>query len=282
MGAWGNALVGNFDRSIALGLEGAELTASEHLGIAAHCLSWAALAEFFAGNWSAVTDRLFPRIEALLQERAEDPPYFVLQSYFAAAFIRGAQGETAAAQPLIDIIRRAAEQQGAATNTKMTLWALTYLDLHAGRLDRARENLDMAIGPVGIAGPLSELVRCEAIAELGRWEEAPAHIEQARAYATEAGLRVLPAHLDRLEGRSLLATGSAASSIRTLTRAASTFEGLGSRWELARTRLDLAEASLETGKKQDSAVLLPQATQVFEELRSLREIKRAAELMDRL
>jgi class 3 adenylate cyclase/tetratricopeptide (TPR) repeat protein len=282
MGAWGNALVGNFDRSIALGLEGAELTGNEHQGIAAHCLSWAALAEFFAGNWAAVTDGLFPRIKALLQERAEDPPYFVLPSYFAAAFIEGAQGETAAALPLTEIIRRAAEQQSAAINTRMTVWELIYLDLHARRTDRAREDLDKAIGPVGIAGPLSELVKCEAIAQLGRWEEAPAHIERAIAYAAEAGLRVLPAHLDRLEGRSLLATGSAAFCFEALTRAASAFEGLGSRWELARTRLDLAEASLETGKKQDAAVLLAQATQVFEELRSLREIKRASELMARL
>ena len=282
MGAWGNAFVGNFDRSIALGMEGAELTESEHQGIAAHCLSWAALAEFFAGNWSAVTDRLFPRIKSLLQERADDPPYFVLPSYFAAAFIQGAQGETAAALPLTEIIQRAADQRGAGFNTRMTVWELIYLDLHAGRLDRARETLDKAVGPTGFAGPLSEVTKCEAIAELGRWDEAAAHIQQARAYAAEAGLRVLPAHLDRLEGRSLLATGDAASSFEALTRAASAFEALGARWELARTRLDLAVACRATDRKQEAAALLAQATIVLEQLRSLREIKRASELLARL
>jgi hypothetical protein len=66
-----------------------------------------------------------------------------------------------------------------------------------------------------------------------------------------------------------------------LTRAAEGFDGLSARWEAALARLWLAEAQLATGMAgaRESAQA---AHDVFDALRSVRELEHARELLGRL
>ena len=106
--------------------------------------------------------------------------------------------------------------------------------------------------------------------------------QMAQAFAERAGLRALPVHLDRLEGRAALAAGDTSRAVGALAAASTAFEGLGARWEKACTDLSLAEALVAGHRSDEARARLDAAIEVFEELRSLREIERSRELLAKL
>jgi hypothetical protein len=123
--------------------------------------------------------------------------------------------------------------------------------------------------------------RCDVLGDMEAWDEIPAFLEEARAYAEEAGLRALPAFADRLEGRRAVAQSEWDTAIDCLTRAADGFASLEARWEEARTRLMLAEALLGAGRPEDARGELDLAQPVFQQLTSVRELARDRELRAR-
>ena len=93
---------------------------------------------------------------------------------------------------------------------------------------------------------------------------------------------MLPFAADRLEGRAALARGEPEAAITPLEVASAGFDSAGARWERARTDLDLADALLAVGDAAAASPRLDGAARTFEELRSVRELARARDLLARL
>ena len=248
MAAWGQTMIGDYPRSIDVAAEGVRRSENDAIGVGIHCLSWQTLAEFFRGNWSVVIDELLPQMQAALGDRRDQPPYFALHAFFAAAFIMEAQGEPAAARPLAIVTQSV---DGATLGTA-SLWMPAWLHLHAGRREKAEAALETLETPTGASRPIAEAVRAAGLAEFERWDRVPAFLEETRHYAADAGLRALPVHLDRLEGRAALAAGDLEGAIAALDRAADAFGTLGAQWERACTQLSLAEAKLTAGRRDEA------------------------------
>ncbi len=153
---------------------------------------------------------------------------------------------------------------------------------HQGRAQDALDRLGVVDGvPSDVARPFADQVRASVIATEA-WEHVPALLNDSRAYAAEAGLRALPVHLDRLEGRAALAAGDLESATRLLSAASDGFARLGARWEQACTDLDLARALAAAERKEEARARLEPAIAVFEDLSSLRELEHSGQLLGRL
>jgi hypothetical protein len=122
--------------------------------------------------------------------------------------------------------------------------------------------------------------KCDVIAELDRWDLADATVAEARAFAERALVEALPLHADRLEGRAALARGDAAGAVAALARARDGFAANGARWEEALSSLWRAEAHRAAGNEESARSAADAALQVFEELRSVRELEHARSLLD--
>lgn len=280
MGAWGSAYVGDYARAVELTDEGIRRSGAEVEGTHIHMLAWAALAEFLRGNWTRISEAFLPRAETLLGDRAEDPPYFTAHLFGSAAFVLDARGD-AAAERRIDVIRRMAATRHSPSLIVST-W-LAWILARRSRFDDAIEQLKaLEALPTKSASPFIKQVVAVVLAEAGRWEDVSAFVAQGRAYATEAELRALPVHLDRLEGRASLAAGRSEEGLAILETARAGFERLGARWDVACTDLSIAEGLAAAGRREEARARLEMATFVFDELSSLREIERSRKLAKRL
>lgn len=280
MAAWAYALIGDYPEAARLAERGELLAAGEAPGMTLHNLSWLAFAEFALGKWPAVVDEILPRVRAVLGDRMDDPPYFAVHAFGSAAFIRDARGDPPATE-LISLLKRQSSLEGGPTH-QPHVW-LAWILTRQGARDEVKELLEHAASiPSQVGRPFAEQVRAAVLAEHEKWGEVPAFVEQARDFAARGGLRALPVHLDRLEGRAALAADDTGRAIRTLAAASTGFEKLGARWEKACTDLSLAEALVAGHRSDEARARLDAALEVFEELRSLREIERARELLAEL
>ena len=84
MASWSHAFVGNYQRGWDYAVIGnAQMEGTDAEGLLIHALAWQAYAGLYLGRWAEVTQEVFPRVEALLGDRAVDPPYFT-QNLFGA------------------------------------------------------------------------------------------------------------------------------------------------------------------------------------------------------
>lgn len=286
MGAWANAMIGNYEDAIRLGTEGrARASRAQADGVLLHTTNWVGFAEFERGAWDRVLE-LFRECDVLLGDRAANPPYFMMYVYGAAAFVKDAR-EAPEAQGLLSLLgelRRGVHHRG--SHHRGSVAANYWLAWSAARRGRSAEAWAYIDEAERVDSRSSEPFKDRVVAELlavsARWNDVPRFLAESRAYAREAGLRVLPAYLDRLEGRTAMAEGRLDEGIALLERSRAGFEGLSARWELARTELLLAEALTTTGRRHEALSLLDRANTVFEELGSLLEIRRARDLADGL
>jgi hypothetical protein len=247
--------------------------------MAIHAMAWASLAEFGAGNWGRITGELLPRVQTRLGDRKDDPPYFVMHTYGAAAFVHDATGDPEADRNLA-LLERLASHEG---RTFTLLDWLAWILARRGRLDEARAHVEeVTVLPTDVSRPFDAQIRASVLAEAERWAEAASFLPGTREYAAEAGLRALPVHLDRLEGRIALASGHPDRSIQLLEGASEAFGGLPAPWEQACTDLLLAEAFLAVNDPERARARVGDAAPVFDRLRSLREIHRTSDLRRRL
>ncbi len=273
--AWSCALIGDYPEAVRLAKQGEVLTAGEAPGMALHNLAWLAFAEFALGKWPAVIDEVLPRVRAVLGDRRDDPPYFAVHAFGSAAFIRDARGDPPATE-LISLLKRQSSVEGPSHQPHVWLaWILT----RQGTREEVGELLERAAAiPSQVGRPFADQVRAVVLAEHERWDEVPAFLEQSRDFATWGGLRALSVHLDRLEGRAALAAGDVSHAVGMLAGASAAFEELGARWEKACTDLSLAEALIAADRRDEARERLHRASEVFEDLRSIREIQRSREL----
>jgi len=130
--------------------------------------------------------------------------------------------------------------------------------------------------------PFHDQVVAELLALTERWDEVPDFLEGSHAYAAEAGLLALPLHLNRLEGRSAIASGRSQDGLETLVRARDGFARLGAAWERGRTELDLSDAFATIGLGAEAQMLLDAAKPDLERAGALIELDRLRSLRDRL
>jgi class 3 adenylate cyclase len=279
--AWAFALIGDYPEAARLAERGEAVTAGEAAGFELHNLSWRAFAEFSLGDWPAVVDEILPRVRGVLGERRDEPPHFTAHAFGSAAFVHDAR-EHPAATDLIDLLRRQAGVEEGFWQQLSLIW-LAWILTRQGRSDEVGDLLErLDSNRSQVARPLEDQVRAVALAEHERWDEVPGFLERSRAFAEKGGLRALPVHLDRLEGRAAVATGEAARGVELLWSASAGFSNLQARWERACTDLWLADALLRVGRLDQAGATLMPAVEVFEALGSVHEIERSRELLGTL
>jgi class 3 adenylate cyclase/tetratricopeptide (TPR) repeat protein len=285
MAAWHWVMIGDYERARGFGnraFEGLELGGS---GLAMHGLSWLALAELQLGQWDRVVKELGPIVERLLGTRADDPPYFTQNMIGSLAVIEELRGDPRAersAGTFRRMIDRADELGGGALgHGGIRVW-LAWIQVFRGSMGEAGQLLEEA-DRVRFRGhwPFLRQVQAEHLAEAGRWEHVREFAIEARRYAAGAGLRALPIHVDRLEGRHALAETDHARAVELLERASDGFASLHARWEEARTDRFLADALARAGRAEEARSRLADATTVFEELGAARELERAQVVVER-
>jgi class 3 adenylate cyclase/tetratricopeptide (TPR) repeat protein len=281
MSAWTRFHVGLYREAFELADEGVSKTPLDAPGMVLHCLAWRALARCRLGDWEGFFSDL-ARSQEFMGDRSADPPYFAARPFAAAALAHEVQGNRAAADRFLDLIRRIDERQGEAKATDRDPW-IAWTLARRGEFDEVRARLWRPIlGTWKAALPMNMEARCDVLGDMEAWDEVPDFLEEARAYAEEAGLLALPAFADRLEGRRALAQREWDRAIERLGRAADGFASLEARWEEAQTRLLLAEALLGAGRPDDARGELDRAQPVFQRLTSVRELARDRELRARL
>jgi hypothetical protein len=230
------------------------------------------VARLVLGEWDDLLSGLDLIMETL-GERRDSPPPFALMAYAAAAVVHEARGDRAVADRVIEVVdqgRPLTVGGGPASDT----WVAMHL-ARRGQFDEAFARLDQhAHLPPG--RPNGYAVRCDLIADAGRWNEAEPFVAEVLAWADHAGLEALPFFAHRLSGRAALAAGDAGAAVELLTRAADGFRALEAEWEVARTGLHLAQALMAAGR--DASPVLDRARTVFERLGALRELAAARDL----
>jgi tetratricopeptide (TPR) repeat protein len=245
---------------------------------AVHCQAWKTLARFRLGDWDAFLGD-FDRLQQLLGERRNDPPYFAARPFGAAAIVYDAQGNSTAADRLLEILDRLRVSEPEVRETFLSLTSVVY----ARRGDAEQAWTYLLRGESrGVAPPLLLEASCDVVAELDAWDRTDEVLRMVRAAAQGSGLLALPAFADRLEGRAASAAGDYDRAAGLLTKARDVFAKLEARWEVACTDLSLAEARIGAGNRDSAAQTLSQALRMFEDLRSNRETTRARELLEGL
>jgi len=152
-----------------------------------------------------------------------------------------------------------------------------------GDHERARTVIqDADLAGTKILQPFRDAVMADVLAVTERWQDVSAFTNESRAYASEAQLRALPFHVDRLEGRASLAGGDVETGLVILERARTGFAGLGATWERARTELDMAEALVRAGRAGEAGELVRAAGSDLERVGARLELDRLRELRTRL
>ncbi|MGH2590586.1 MAG: ATP-binding protein [Actinomycetota bacterium] len=283
MAAWNSVMIGDYARAKEYSDHALVLIQTGIEGLAIHGLSWGAMAELQLGHWSRVMDEIGPTVERLLGPRIEHPPYFSQNLFGALAVITAARDDSRA-ERYAGILRTMATGAGAADVGHGGIQALLgWALLVRGSLEEAGTLLEESDSNLFLGhAPVLRHVQADHLAEAELWDAVPAFAEGARRYAAEAGLKALPFHVDRLEGRAALAAGVHDRAIGLLERASAGFASLSARWEGARTDLFLAEAQHAAGSHESAKRRLATATDVFDELGAVRERERARELANRL
>ena len=277
--AWNTFHLGRYREALEYSDEGRR-RAAEAPGVALHALAWGIVTLTRLGQWDRALEDV-SAAEEILADRREHPPGFSWRLYGAAAFIHDVQGNRAGADRYLMVLDRVGGEQkrilfGAGP------WVATVL-IRRGQFDSAREffrRYEASLTRPDL-GAVYE-AQCELVAAEATWDEVPALLATARAHAEEAGLLALPAFANRLEGRAAFAEGEIRRAVECLTTARATFVRLEARWEAACTDLSLAEAEIAAGNAQIAEKLVREAVEVFEPLRSQRELQHAAELLARI
>jgi tetratricopeptide (TPR) repeat protein len=275
---WTHFHVGRYREAFRYADDGVQKTPPDAPGMILHCVAWRALARLRLGDWDGFFADL-ARAQEIMGERSGEPPYFAARPFAAAALVHEVQGNTAASDRFFDLIQRIDERQGAAKATDRDPW-IAWALARRGQFEKARARLWQPLFERWKAAlPVIIEARCDVLGDAEAWDEVPGFLEEARAYAAEAGLLALPFFADRLEGRAASAAGRLPAAEEAFTRAAEGFASLEAAWEEARTRLYLAEVLYTASRIAEAREEIEKAYPVFERLQSVRELARCRELL---
>lgn len=277
--AWVRVHIGRYREAIEIADEGVRRTRDAPPATLA-CLVWRAIARFRLGEWAnALAD--IAQGEVIVGSLAEVAPSYARRLHGLGALIHELRGERSEADGYLQSLLRLLEP-GPPTHHHEAPWVALVL-ARRGSMGQARAILDRQIAIPFQANRAPNLeALCDVVGEEEAWGDASEIAVTAREYAAEAELLALPLFVDRLEGRSALASGDLDRAIRLLERARDGFAMLEVRWEAACTDLSLAEALQAAGRSDEARAAATAALAVFDDLGSVREQARTQELLEAL
>jgi class 3 adenylate cyclase/tetratricopeptide (TPR) repeat protein len=243
-----------------------------------HVLAWLTEGLFRVGDWDGA-GIWFVRLLELLEDRRDDPPYYVFNAYATMALIHTMRDERAEADREMDLLLRVEADSG---ETARRIWPyVTRLLVARGSLDEARRRFGDR--PVGwrIAGAALFEAMCEWVPAAGAWEQADQVIRETREAADDGDLVGSRLFADRLAGLAACHAGDLDTGVDTLQRAGNGLREQGGIWEAARTDLTIAEALVPGELTAEHRARLDAARLLFEELGSVEEVRRARSLIER-
>ena len=278
MAAWWALNTGRYRESLDLADRGFDQAMPGSPVYGLYCLDFRAAAHFRLGDWDGVLADV-ALVEEILGDRRESPPGFAPMHLAMAAFIHDARGDGETASRYLGLVRWL-EQAEDTLDAVLTLWQARLLS-RRGRSGEARallERPDLAED----RRQRDEVLEawCEVISEEGAWGEAMEVADRARRHAAWAGEPPLALYATRLEGRASAASGEAVRAAELLTTTVEGFAKLEAVWEAAVTRLDLARVLMMLGEDRRARGVAGAAVSVFEQLRSVRELSVAGEILD--
>jgi hypothetical protein len=116
---------------------------------------------------------------------------------------------------------------------------------------------------------------CEWVPVADRWDRAENIVAQVVSAADEGDLVGVRLFADRLAGLSRCHDGDLDSGVEILARARDGFLEHGATWEAARTDVAIVEALSDTGLDDGQRDRLANASDLFERLGSVAELRRA-------
>jgi class 3 adenylate cyclase/tetratricopeptide (TPR) repeat protein len=259
--AWGRYEIGEYRVAENWASEGTETDASVTFRL--HSLAWRCVARFRLGEWDDALDD-FRTIRGLLDERRDQPQYFVSHAYGAALLIDHARGASPEMERLADVLSPL-ESSSEGRFTRLRPW-LAMLSVVRGDFAAAHELLDDLPAGWRIHGGEVLEARCELVRGEAAWRMAPSVVAEARAFAERGGLRVLQLFADRLEGQASLIDGDPVHALDLLTRARDGFAQHAAPYERARTELILADALRALDRPEEAAAASQEAHREFERL----------------
>jgi hypothetical protein len=260
--AWDNYEVGEYQMAESWASEGAGRT-DVAVTFRLHSLAWRCVARFRLGDWDGAIDD-FRTIRDLLDERRDEPPYFVSHAYGAALLIDHARGASPEMERLADVLNPI-ESSNEGRFTRLRPW-LAMLSVVRNDFVRAHELLDSLPAGWRIHGGEVLEARCELVGEEAEWGSAPSVLADARAFAEKGGLPILGLFADRLEGHASLADGDSSRALDLLVRARDGFAEHAASYERARTEVVLADALRALDRHGEAATASEAARREFQRL----------------
>jgi class 3 adenylate cyclase len=266
-GAWSLFELGRYPESVEIADVGLAAVAGRGPNVELHVRAWRVTTLHRIGRWNEALEE-HGLIYQLLDERRDNPPYFVSGAIAAAAMIHEARGERVESDRLSDaLMRAAAPVSGRGYGPLIRLLVMRDDVQGAGSLER----------PPSWRVHTNDVYEGEAelLAGTGDWSHASRLLDAMRSHVTRAGTIALLAFADRLEGRAALAEGNAAHAATSLSAAADRFDELGAPWERALTQVDLARALAARRDRAPADVALRAAAETFEELGAVKDLAAA-------
>jgi class 3 adenylate cyclase/tetratricopeptide (TPR) repeat protein len=274
MGAWVHFELAKYARALEVADAGLAEVTGRGANVELHLRAWRVDTLHRLGRWDEALEE-FDRLNLLLNERRDDPPYFVTQAVAPVASIHELRGDRSQSDRLADVMQRITGPIGSG---RLFAFHLRYLvvrgDLEAAQALPRPPNWSVHANDAYEAD-------AELMAALGAWDEAPGLVATMRAHAEAAGTAALAAFADRLEGRSAMAAGAAAAAVELLERSAAGFDRLGASWERALSQVETARVLRALGRRDEAASVADLASVTFEELRDVRNLATARELSPR-
>jgi class 3 adenylate cyclase/tetratricopeptide (TPR) repeat protein len=257
VGVWGHFELAEYEGALEIAMEGIGVIGS--VPAAANAVhAWAAMVLHRIGRWDEAIEH-FNTLRDLLDDRADDPPYFVSNAYGMAAAVHFCRGNRIASDEILEMLSRSdIDMSGRAYPPLMRALILRGEQDQAAALARP---VNWQVHTADVYESESELLAAQA-----RWDEAPVLLATMRAHAEAAPAPQLPAFADRLEGRMLLAGGDPVAAGELLERSRKGFAGLGVIWERALTEISLASALDAIGLPADAEAARASAAATFEQL----------------
>jgi tetratricopeptide (TPR) repeat protein len=268
VGIWIDVELGRYQDAIRRGTEALAAIGGRGPNVEIHTRAWLATALWLTGRWDESLDET-AAVKELLGDQRDDPPYFAMHTFGAAAMIHQARGQEAEARRLRDTMANAAS-----LSSGRTYPYLVRMLTERGELDRAWTVERPWNWRVHYTDAL--FAEAQRAAASARWDLVPELMTAMREQADLGPAPLLVPAADRLAGRAALAAGEDATDL--LGVAADGFDAIGVPHERARTNLFLAEACRAVGRIDDAADALARAAITFEELGAVADLERIRRL----
>jgi class 3 adenylate cyclase len=267
MGAWTLFELGRYRDALAIADGGLPQIAGRGPNVELHLRSWRVAILHRLARWDEALqeDAL---VRELLDERRDNPPYFVTQAIATVAMIHEARGERVESDRLSGALRRLTAGVSSRGHGSLVRLLVVRGELAAARSLTRPSNWRVHANDIYEA-------EAELLGAAEAWDRAPALLREMRDHEARAGTVALGPFADRLEGRAALAEGDAARAGTLLTAATERFDELGAGWERALTELDLARALAAIGERSRADRELGSAIETFEALGAVKDVAAA-------